>query len=229
MKLDKHFVDLFDGSGFSRNEITIFATDHLAKLKNNNSSNIYAAIITATEAKLKAFKDTRVETSSTENIKLGSTDTKNTAKDNFLAFVRRKKGTLKDIFYQNKPAYLEFYPQDLQEYNEASLEDLVLLAQRCKTVTAKYVTHLGAAFKTEMDMLADAYISSRGTQVSNKGLATDVNLATNAQRKALTVQLTQNVHTIAANNVDNAEALNTYFTESLLYNDVSTKQMPTKA
>lgn len=37
------------------------------------------------------------------------------------------------------------------------------------------------------------------------------------------MQLIQNVHLIASNNVDNATAVTAYFTENLLYNNVTTK------
>ena len=222
MKLDKLFTDLFDAPSFSRDEIDTFATDHLAKLNNNNPSAIYTAVIAATTTKLQAFKDNLVGASGSLGVQMGSTNTKNVAKEALLAFVSRKAKALSDIFYNNKPAYIEFYPRGLDEYNHAGLEELATLAGRYKTATAKYVVPLGAGFKTEADVLMDAYINSRAVQVGKKGTANDGNITVNAVRKALTIQLTVNVHTIAINNVDNLTAITTYFNESLLYNEVAT-------
>lgn len=229
MKLEKFFTDLFDALSFSRSEIDTFATDHLPKLKNNNPNNIYNSIITATETKLAAYKATMVDASDSLSVQMGSTDTKNKAKTDLLAFISRKEGVLKDIFYNNKPGYIEFYPRGVMEYNDAGLEELAKLAARYKTATNKYVAELGAAFKTESVALADAYINSRGAQVGKKATNNDGNITLNDERKALTKQLTINVHTIAANNIDNATAVNTYFNEGLLYNDITTKAvvMPT--
>lgn len=217
MTLKKLFVDMFDKPELSNNEIVDFATSHVASLQKDTSGK-YTTIATTTDGKLSAYKAALLNSSASSGVQKSSTATKAAAKKELLDFIRVKEGVVKDVFRKQPAVIIEFYPKGLQEYNKCKIGDWEKLANRYLDTAKKYAAKVGADFVTEATALVINFIEGRSQQVGDISDNTSNAKAIYAFRKPLTVQLSQNVYTIASDNIDNPAASAIFFDESLLYN-----------
>ena len=71
------------------------------------------------------------------------------AVENFKKAVSQKEGIVRGNFGKNSPAYQDFFPLGLTEYNKANLQNVELLMQRMVTAANAHVSDLGIPFLTE--------------------------------------------------------------------------------
>ncbi len=141
---------------------------------------------------------------------------KQDAYDDVLDFIRTKEGIIKGTFKKGSPAYTEFYPQGLTQYNNASVEGMKVLLVSYVSAANKYKVELGAAFITELTDLQLAYINARDGQVDKKSEKASAQTLLRESRTELTAQLSKCMLYIAANTIDNEAAFKGYFNFGLL-------------
>jgi hypothetical protein len=216
MKFEKLTRDQFADRQYSRNELDLFTSDFLSRYKKIGKPTVPPAEMSMMATAYKKFKDGLGELSIKRAFQKGGTVSKQDAYDDVLDFIRTKEGTIKGIFKKESPAYTEFYPQGLNQYNTASVEGMKVLLVSYAATANKYKAELGAAFITQLTDLQLAYSTARDEQVDKKADNTSTQSSLRESRKALTMQLTRCMLSIASNTVDDKNAFNSYFNFGLL-------------
>ncbi|MGB4775695.1 MAG: hypothetical protein WBP45_11010 [Daejeonella sp.] len=216
MKFERLTRDLFNSSHYSRNELNLFTSDFIGRYKKTKNPVPLTPQMSMLETAYQKFKDGLGELSSKSAFQKGGTISKQDAYDDALDFIRTHEGTVKSIFKKGSAAYVEFYPQGLTQFNQATVEGMKVLLTGYAATADKYKAKLGAAFITELTDLQTAYTNARDEQVEKKTDKSTTQSRLRESRKELTLLLTQCVLGIAMNTLENAEAFNSYFNFSLL-------------
>jgi hypothetical protein len=211
--LKAYFIDPFDSVKNSDAELFSFATDHLDRLTAANTNGALSGMLTATRTALEAFTGATQREDTASNQRTGITGTMTEAKKAFADFASRKEGVIRDALGGSKtaPGYLEFYPQGVSEYRNASLETIEALMERFCLTAERRARLVGTAFGPEARTLKAAFVAARTAQLSKKGTVSAEKSAARAARQALTLQLTRNLLEIAGQNIGHPERLTIYF------------------
>lgn len=219
MKYAKLTKNLFRSKELSRNEINLFTVDLISRLNTLQNSVLPEADKNLLIALHHDFANTYGELATHHAVQKGGTISRQEAYDAVLAFIAKEEGTIKSTFGKKSPAYTEFYPQGLTEYYGATVEGIKILLFSYSEAAAKYATKLPADFISTLTTLQTAYIHARDIQVSSKSNKKSAETALQQNRKALTKHLSKCVLIIAAHNIDNEAAFNSYFNFGLLRAD----------
>ncbi|MCX6186241.1 MAG: hypothetical protein NTU43_04480 [Bacteroidetes bacterium] len=216
MGFERLTFDLFKSKDYSRNELDLFTVDFIKRLKAKPLAIIGASESNAMDGFYKTFKEGLGKLATEGAQQKGGTLNRQDAFDDALDFIRRQEGLVKSKFGKQSPAYIEFYPLGLTEYNAAKVEGLTNLLVRYVTAANKYQKELGKDFITEITTLQTQYVTARDTQgtgiANNKTTQSEIR----DSRKMLTMHLSKLVLLIAAVSIENAEQFNSYFNFGLL-------------
>lgn len=218
MNPEKLVEDLFDDKNFADYKLRGFSQDHLLRLSipANNPGGIYSTLITDTGSKFTAFFGAIDSELVQESINEGLTITTEETKAAAIAELSHLEGLVAFKFGKTSAIYQQFYPQGLSEYHDANLDQLPPLFNRYKTAAN---THLLAGNPAEVAALIvklDAYNNARNAQLTGFGTTSTLQAGRREDRKALTLQLTTNLLTIALNNLQNPDNYNNYYNPSYL-------------
>lgn len=208
--------DLFDTKELSDSNLRTFAEDHLLRLSNNNPGAIYSSLITDTTTKFTAYFGKMSSEQLQSQIKEGLTVTKQQSRDAVEAKISSLQGLIKYKFGETSNVYQAFYPQGSEFYYKAKDGDLLTLLN---TYQALATTHLNADFPadvTEYIALKTAFKEALAAQKNAFSLIDNLITGKNTDRKALTVQLTQNFLIIASNNIGNRDQFDDYYDPAYL-------------
>jgi hypothetical protein len=216
MKYQTLITDKFKSNDFSRNELDLFAAKLIANAQNNSNSVLPKAEESLLVTAHQNFKANKSTLTTESGLNKGGTITREDAYDDALDFIRRKEGLIKDTFGKGTAEYVNFYPQGLTEYNQATVEGMKDLLARFVTIGKKHVGELGQPFVDQATALQDAYANARDSQVEGQSTNKSAQTILRESRKVLTMQLTRCLHLIAAYTIENPLAYNSYFDWDLL-------------
>lgn len=231
MNFAKLTDDLFDRQHYSRNELNLFAGHHVSALESLPNLPMPASMVSATKASYTAYQASLGLLATKGAQQVGGTITREDAKEEVIAFISRKEGLVKSHFGKKSAAYAEFYPQGVSEYATATVEGLLALLERYYAIADKYKAIVGEAFVGEFDQLRLQYAEVRQSQSTGITLNKDAQAQVREARKALTLQLTRNVLTIAAACIESPDAFGRWFNFGLLEADNrpgNTTEVPTQ-
>ena len=208
--------NIFDTKELSDADLRTFTEDHLLRLTNNNPGAIYSTLITNTTAAYNAYYGKMSSELTQSQIKEGLTVTKQEARIAVEEKVSSLQGLIKYKFGESSAVYQEFYPQGMDYFYKAKDGDLEL---RLDSFQAAAVTHLTADYPAEVTAFTNLNTAFKNALAAqNNALSLIDNLITgkNTDRKALTVQLSQNLLIIASNNIDLPDQFDDYYDPSYL-------------
>ena len=208
--------DLFEDEKLSDSNLRTFAEDHLLRLSNNNPGAIYSNLITDTTTKFTAYFGKMSSEQLQSQIKEGLTVTKKDSRNAVEAKISSLQGLIKYKFGETSDVYQSFYPQGIDFYYKAKDGDLLTLLNAYQALAN---THLNADFPadvTEYIALKTAFKEALAAQKNAFSLIDNLITGKNTDRKALTVQLTQNFLIIASNNIGNPDQFDDYFDPAYL-------------
>lgn len=227
MKIQKLFEVMFADPQISNAELSEFTFDHLGRMKSHNASGPwagqFAALIGATDPLYEAFKATISTEGSESALGEGLTMTKDAALKAFVELVRKRETRVKDRFGKPSPAYEEFFPRGLNEFNHVKMADAKELMDRMVLKSTKYVAQVGQEMVDEFTAARTAFMNARDTQVQQKGEVGEAAQQRRAARAALELQLQKNALTIALMFVGQPERCPDFFTQSKLENPKKAK------
>jgi hypothetical protein len=227
--LKRYFEVPFEDPAISLDEFLLFGTDHLARLKeqdtNGPDAGSFTALVTATEPLLTAFNAAMSERDSATSSREGGTMSKDQALESFQLHVRRREGTIKGEFGKPSPQYEEFFPRGLSEYARATMANAEVLMDRMVTKTTKYQAQLGAPMVAEFTDLRTAFVNARTTQLGQIGGVSDARDQLKNSRAALELQMTVNLMTVAIKYLKQPEKVSLFFNQTLL-EDPNRSQTP---
>ena len=215
---EKTFGNPFDEIKIIPNNLSRFADDTIAKLKQNNNKGAYTAIIDALELKMKPFRLELSEVDTTLNIQVGKTSTvdefitvfKNYMKTNYV-FIGAALGG------EKTPAFGEFYPNGKSEYSQLTKTKAPTIMARLKTVGEKYKAQLGTSISTQLQEFQEKYKTLREDQLDGKAAVKTNRSDRSVARKAVEIELIKTIHHIGEKFPGDVAQCMVFFDFNLLY------------
>lgn len=214
--LKTFFKNHFDTNRISDDNLNKFGKDHVQRITANNPDGIYTAMINATTPLVTAFGSAIIAEGIKGGVQKGSTFDVDKIIDKFLVAVRRREGAVRSAFGVDSSKYLEFFPQGLTEYNEATKANIDALMARMKDRTNQYKDDLGSAIVAEFADLYEEYETDRTKQLLTFGQVEGLRTATASARAALVRQLGENLLFIAWKNLGHPDRLDDFMDQSII-------------
>lgn len=214
--LRTYFKVIFDSSKISDDNLRKFAEIHLQRLVGNNPDGVFTTLIGATTAAYQEYFGNMVDEATRTAIQKGMTLTMNEALDSFIKAVRRQEGRIHADFDKPSATYAEFYPQGLEEYNQASLADVETLMKRYADAAARHVEQLGQSFVATFAAFHAGFVAARQAQLMTMGEVKAEKSDVRGSRDALEDQLMDNLLTLAMKFKRDPDGGMAYFDQSFL-------------
>lgn len=216
LELTRLVNDIFDDRDLSDSKLRAYADDHLLRLANNNPGSVYTPLISDTTTAYTAYYGSMTDEATKEAVSEGLTITMNTAKDAVLEKLRKQRDLVAFKFGADSPTYQQFFPQGLNEYNQAQLDDLTTILDRYSAAANLHLTLDFPAEVTEVDALITAYKDARVAQRDAFSETDALRTDRRENRKALTLQLTKNILTLAIDFLEDTDGFDDYYDPQLL-------------
>ena len=217
IRISRFITDLFDDPRISIDRLFDYAEDNLQRIKTTNPANVFDGIIANTETKLQTARDKHTAW----QLNVGQREGETTAVG--LAIADWKKQARKiwkyaGYIYDENPQKMEtIFPQGLEFYTDIDLNEaegkMDLLVARLAANSADFV----AGDLTDLDTIVQNFKTVRGNQQTEKGEVSSARNEYYIARKALTLQLSVNVHTVAIQYPGDEAKTDVYFDQSLLF------------
>jgi hypothetical protein len=205
--------DVFDDASLSDPKLRTFAHDHLHRLTQLDTSGTFAPLIAATSTAYSAYYGNLTSEATAEAIGEGNTIATRNARAAVLKKLATQRHLVSFSFGQNGSVYQEFFPQGINAYRKASLDDLSTLLKRYETAA---LAHLSPAEASQVQTLITAYTNARKDQLTTTSETDKQRTSRREHRKTLTLQLTRNVLTIASHFLGKPDAFDDFFDLRLL-------------
>lgn len=215
---ERYTDDLFDDQRLPDYKLRGFAQDHLLRLviPANNPGGIYTTIITDTTSKFNAFFGSMDSEASKEAFSEGLSLNMENAKATAISEIIRFEGLVIFQFGKTSAAYQAFYPQGLTEYHKATISEVPGLFARFYTAATTYLNATHPADVANLDATFTSFTNARAAQLTALAEVDMLQTGRREGRKALTLQLTTNMLTIALNNLGNPDNYNNYYNPAYL-------------
>lgn len=208
--------DIFEDEKLSDSNLRAYADDHLIRLANNNPGSVYTPLITDTTTAYTAYYGSMTSEATKEAVSEGLTITMNTAKDAVLEKLSKQRDLVAYKFGADSPTYQQFFPQGMDEYRRAQLDDLTTILDRYSAAANLHLTADFPAEVTEVDALITAYKDARTVQRDAFSETDALRTDRRENRKTLTLQLTKNILTLAIDFLEDTDGFDDYYDPQLL-------------
>ncbi len=216
MMLERFFEIQFDDPNINRQQLRKFTEDHLKRLAQNNTKNLYDLLLSETQEAYETYFGFLNDTDVSNALQQSRTKSMENVRSQFSALLSRRKGLITNSYTEDSPEYQEFFPHGLTEYSTASLESIETLMNRIINAATAHATDLGGNLALEFSKIKDSFLVARGEQLAQKGAASKASESTDESRNALEIQLTKNLLSIALNNIGKPDAAGLYFDKSII-------------
>lgn len=216
LNLQTYFKNPFNTAEISDDNLRKFSEDHLQRTTANNAGNVYTPILTPTIPLVAAFANAIDAENLRASVQKGNTLMVDKVIEQFKRSVSRREGAVRSAFGEDSQEYMEFFPQGLTEYSNATKSNVVTLMTRMKDRSVHYAAELGTAIGTEFTDLLDRYNDERNAQLLAFGEVEVLRTATSTARAALVAQLGLNLLFIAGKNLGFPARLDDFMDQSII-------------
>ena len=224
MNLTRFFKNPFLDKEISIGELRNFAEHHMKALSTNNPGGIYSTILALVTSKYIAYFGTISDSDVEEGVRQALTKSVDNIIRDFKAAVSQHSGAVYSKFGKDAPQVQEFFPKGLTEYSNMTKEQAPVFFKRIAEAFTKYEPELGNDLAKLFNDFRSSYDITRGDQVTQKAEVTEKSAQRQVDKESLADQLFSNLLTIANNNRNKPEALNDYFDQQLIKEDVSSEE-----
>jgi hypothetical protein len=216
INMETFFKNHFNTNRISDDNLRKFAEIHLQRMAAKNAGGQFSQMITDLTTAYTNYFGSMTDEDTKFAVQQGLTIAVENAVENFKKAVSQKEGIVRGNFGKNSPAYQEFFPLGLTEYNKANLQNVELLMQRMVTAANAHVSDLGIPFLTEFQNYLSAFQSARASQLLKIGEVVDSKTDTSFKRDDVENELMKNVHLIAAMYVGDINTCMDFFDQSFV-------------
>lgn len=214
--LRSYFKVVFASPEISDDNLRKFTEIHLQRLSADNPGGIFTALVTATTTVYQVYFGSIVDEATRTAIQKGMTLKMNAALDDFLEAVRRQEGRIRADYDKPSAVYAEFYPQGLEDYNQATLADVETMMARYAQAAARHGVELGQAFVDKFAAFHTEFTAARSSQLLAMGEVKAEKTDTRGTRAAVEDQLMDNLLTLAMKFKRDPDAGMAYFDQSFI-------------
>lgn len=223
IQLNRLFENWFSSPQISRNELSRFAEDLLARLTGNNPETLFDPQITALDSALTGMGTSRGGRAVAEAVQESRTRTMENLRRTIQETISRRSARVVDHFGKKSAEYQAFFPQGLTLYHQMSHAEV---ESRLDVLIAASQAHL-PAMASEFTVLKSQWLSVRGAQLDQKGAAVAGMDQEKAARTELEKTLMRTLFAVAQHFVGQEEKAAIYFNQSLLENrETSPEEAP---
>ncbi|MCF8257978.1 MAG: carboxypeptidase-like regulatory domain-containing protein [Flavobacteriales bacterium] len=208
--------DIFADRDLSDANLRTFADDHLIRLANKNPGSIYDGLITATTTAYTAYYGIMTNQAVKEAVSEGLTESMNFKRDLVLARMSTQQDLISFLFKADHLTYQQFFPQGMTEYINARLDNLT-------TILDRYLVAMNAnmpvAHATEVNDITNLINDYKAARTAQRDAFSETDILRTGRRetrKALTLQITRNILTLAIDFLDDPDGFDDYYDDSLL-------------
>ena len=214
-KHESYFEIPYEDERITDDRITDFVTDHIAKLEANNADHVFDTVIAETMAVFTQFNSKKVSKSETRAEQAASTITVDEYQKQYVELVRRTVGRVSSTYLKGTAVYKEFFPKPLTYYTNPRRP---LIGEQIDHFITRLVAHpeLGHDLHDAFTALKVSFGEARHAQESHKGSVKALIVGASEERKALNLQLFDNLLTIAKRYKGKPEYLKVFFDPSKL-------------
>ena len=216
MDINRLFKNPFSAAHITHPKIFKFGEDHIQRLNANNVAADLADTITATTNLFDDFAAALSVEDKSFIRQQALTQTMNQTLVDFKNEIRREEGLVRSILGANSPAYKEFFPRGITEYNTAKLSNAEVLMSRFVATATDYVATLGQPFVDKFTQLQTTFVDARKAQLQQFGEVAEAKSATREKRQVLETQLVQNIYTLGMKYPANPDRGKDFFDMSIL-------------
>ena len=214
---EKVLGNFFDDERITSSRLANFASDCKNRLTSANGSGEYTTLITQLDAPLASLQKELSELDTAQAQQKGKTQTVNQQLTTFKKTLSDKEGVIADaVGGYDSPAYLEFYPQGLNEYSKATLTQMPVLVKRITAAATKYAAQLSPALVATLQGFETNWFATRDEQQKLKGAVSDNRTDRGEARTAVELALIVIIHTLGAKFPGDLEQCTAFFDVNLL-------------
>ncbi len=215
---EKFFENPFNSEEIIPSRLYNFSTDVIGKFTAANEGNIYDTIIQNLTQTSDAFGNEIGEVKSTLGVQKSSTFTVDEVIKIFKVYMSDNEGVIaKAVGGKRKAAFIEFYPQGVNEYSKATKTKMPALLKQVFDAAEKYKTNLGAAQTKELKDFTKQYDEAREDQQKQKGSVADNRTERTSNRTALEIELLKAIYSVGLMYPGDVAKCSSFFNFSLLY------------
>jgi hypothetical protein len=193
-----------------------FGTDCLTRLTTANTTGEYTPLIATLTPLVATFNQELGDLDTTKAQQKGRTQTLQQQMAAFKKTMSAKRGVIADALGADSEAYLEFYPQGMSEYSNATIAQMPVLVKRINTAATAHAAALSPALVATLQGFENTWFATRTEQVRVKHMVSDNRSERSAARTSLETALLVTLFTIAAKFPGNAQECLTFFDFGLL-------------
>ncbi|MBL0310903.1 MAG: hypothetical protein IPP77_14910 [Bacteroidetes bacterium] len=217
-------TDIFEDKNLSYASLRSFSEEFLIRLASPvlNPGGIYNTLLVDTSSRYTAYFGTVEDKLVKSAVQKGLTLSMNQAYGRLIEQLRRMRGLVQFKFGEGTDQYEGFFPQGMDEYNQASIGQLPELLERFLSAAN---TYLLADYPTDVDNFVTAknqFTNARTAQETMFSSLKTTRTGRHERRKELTLQLTKCFLIIAADHIENPDRFDDYY--SLRYLPIRRKK-----
>ena len=215
---EKLFGNLFDEKEITPERLYAFGKAVLIALGLNNPGNIYNIIIALLQNSLPALGDEIGIVDTSLGIQI--TSTKHVVSDmvGFKAYMSDNYSVIaKALGGKDDARMAQFYPHLITEYTNATQSEMETLTNRVNVAAVNNSAALGVTLTAELQSFYIPWIKAKEFQNIQLKTVSASRDTRNSNFTNLGLDLTQAVHTVAANNSGKVKICGTYFSFTTLY------------
>ncbi len=169
INLNTLFKNHFDSPKISDDKLKVFSEDHIQRLSVNNETGMLTTTVNDTTAIHSSYFGAIVNEATNIAIRQSNTKSVDNIIDTFIRGVRRYEGAVRSALGEDSPAYLEFFPQGLTEYSNATKTNIERLINRFIKAADNHNAQLGGDIVSFFTNINTNYVSARTAQLGKIG------------------------------------------------------------
>ncbi len=214
--LDKLFLIIFDDERITDDRMDIFSNDFKDRLITYDSAHAYTSMINSTKAVLLNFEGKKTSKSETTSDRISSTVTVETYRSQFIELTRKTEANVRTLYNKKSAVYKEIFTKSLTYYGKPAVSKIPDFIDH---FIARLTAHseLSSDLLTKFTDLKASFGGARSTQVTKKDTVKNLQVAISDERKALNLQMTQNVLQLAHDFAGKPDFAKVFFDTTLLF------------
>lgn len=226
----KNFFEApFDDPRISIDTLKKFSEDHLARITTNPgpAGGPIAGLVGPTGAAHINYFGEITDVAIASAVQQGITKSVDQKFHETIEYMKNQEKLIVYVFGKESPAYQEFYPYGLNEYNRATKANFEEITMRFKAAATNNLNPaIPATLAAEVQTYHDDYQELRAAQLGKKGTTDTQRSERDTARTALELQLWKNILTISLAHLGNVDACMAYFDESMLKAKTKSEEQP---
>jgi len=201
----------------SDDNLESYTLDFIARLQANNSSHDWDTMITATQAALTQFQNSKGSKKDTKMLRTSKTNIVVSIEKQYVDLVRQAQATVLTKYKKSDAIYDEFFTKNITYYTRPKRSLINENISHFITCFTAHTSDFGSTMTTAFTNLLVLFNPARTQQENQIGLVKSKIVETFDERTALCIQLQSNIYTLSLKYMGKLKFIDVYMDRSKLY------------